>query len=97
MVKQEALVNGMPHVRYVHASRTIPGPADVDRILKNIIEGLGGSLLLASVPGEGTSVSIILPVSSRNAVQSSGAGAPRLFNHMSNCAIEATSVAASTR
>ena len=40
MVKQEALVNGMPHVRYVHASRTIPGPADVDRILKDIIDGL---------------------------------------------------------
>ena len=40
MVKQEALVNGMPHVRYIHASRTLPGPEDVDRILAQIIDGL---------------------------------------------------------
>ena len=40
MVKQEALVNGVPNVRYVHASRTMSGPADVDRIMKDVVDGL---------------------------------------------------------
>ena len=30
MVKQEALVSGVPMIRHLHASRTVPGPADVD-------------------------------------------------------------------
>ena len=40
MVKQEALVNGMPNVRYVHASRTMQGPDDVDRMIDPILDGL---------------------------------------------------------
>jgi hypothetical protein len=40
MVKQEAMVNGVPNVRYVHASRTMQGPEDVDRIINQILDGL---------------------------------------------------------
>ena len=40
MVHQEALVNGVPKIRYIHASRTQPGPEDVDAILESIIEAL---------------------------------------------------------
>lgn len=40
MVKQEALVNGVPNVRFIHASRTLPGPQDADRIIASIVEGL---------------------------------------------------------
>ena len=40
MIKQEGLVHGFPNVRVVHASRTLPGPEDVDRILEPIIEAL---------------------------------------------------------
>ncbi len=40
MVEQEALSNGVPNVRYLPASRTLPGPEDIDKILGSIIEGL---------------------------------------------------------
>ncbi len=40
VVKQEALENGIAEIRIVHASRTLPGPEDVDRILGDIIAGL---------------------------------------------------------
>ncbi|MEK7353090.1 MAG: hypothetical protein AABZ77_01110, partial [Chloroflexota bacterium] len=40
MVQQEALSNGVPNVRYLPASRTLPGPEDIDKILGSIIEGL---------------------------------------------------------
>ena len=40
MVKQEALVNGMPNVRFLPASRTLAGPADVDSLIAPIIDGL---------------------------------------------------------
>lgn len=40
MVRQEALSNGVPNVRFLAASRTLPGPEDVDGIIKSIIEGL---------------------------------------------------------
>jgi hypothetical protein len=39
-VKQEALTIGVPKLRYMHASRTIRGPADVDRFLEPMFEGL---------------------------------------------------------
>jgi hypothetical protein len=40
MVKQEALVNGIPNVRYLHASRTLAGPVDVDRLIGPTMDGL---------------------------------------------------------
>src|SRR3972149_2040212 len=40
MVKQESLVNGVPNVRFVHASRTLPGPQDADRMIATIMDGL---------------------------------------------------------
>jgi len=40
MVQQEALSNGVPNVRYLPASRTLPGPEDIDKIVTSIIEGL---------------------------------------------------------
>ncbi len=40
MVKQEALVNGMPNVRFLPASRTLPGPEDVQSWIKPMIEEL---------------------------------------------------------
>jgi len=40
MIKQEALANGVPNVRFIHASRIIPGPEDVDRIVEPVLEGL---------------------------------------------------------
>jgi len=40
MVQQEALYNGVPNVRYMHASRTVPGPEDVDQITQSILDGL---------------------------------------------------------
>jgi hypothetical protein len=40
MVKQEALVNGVPNVRYIHASRILAGPVDVDRLINPIMDGL---------------------------------------------------------
>jgi hypothetical protein len=40
MLKSEALARGIPNVRYVHASRTLPGPEDVDRMIDPIIQAL---------------------------------------------------------
>ena len=39
-VKHDALVYGVPGLRYVEASRTMAGPLDVDRILPSVIDGL---------------------------------------------------------
>jgi hypothetical protein len=39
-VREEAKVLGMPKLRFVHASRTLRGPADVERFLPEIFEGL---------------------------------------------------------
>jgi hypothetical protein len=39
-VKREAMASGVPDIRYVHASRTLPGPEDVDRIITPVIDGL---------------------------------------------------------
>ena len=40
MVKQEALVSGVPKIRHLHASRTVPGPADVDTWIKKMLDEL---------------------------------------------------------
>jgi len=40
MVQQEALSNGVPNVRYLPASRTMPGPEDVDKIIRSVLEAL---------------------------------------------------------
>ena len=40
MVKREALVQGVPQIRYVHASRTLPGPADVDNWITKLLDAL---------------------------------------------------------
>ena len=40
MVLQEALVNGVPNVRYLHASRTLAGPEDVETWIKPMLEML---------------------------------------------------------
>ncbi len=40
MVLQEALINGVPSVRYLHASRTLPGPEDVNAWIKPMLEEL---------------------------------------------------------
>jgi len=40
VVKQQALESGVPAIRSVHASRTLPGPADADRIVVLILEEL---------------------------------------------------------
>ena len=40
MVKQEALANGVPNVRFMPASRTLPGPIDVDNMIGAIMDGL---------------------------------------------------------
>ena len=40
LLKFEALRAGAPGIRYVHASRTLPGPEDVDNIIGSIIDGL---------------------------------------------------------
>jgi len=40
MVKQEALENGVPKIRYIHASRTVSGPADVDSFIEPLLETL---------------------------------------------------------
>ena len=47
MVREEALVQGVPNVRFVHASRTLPGPEDVELIkieISNHIKGLTSHL-----------------------------------------------------
>ena len=40
MVREEALAQGVPNVRFVHASRTVPGPEDVDTLVGPILEAL---------------------------------------------------------
>ncbi len=40
MVKQEALVNGMPNVRFIPASRTLAGPEDVQNWIRPMLEEL---------------------------------------------------------
>ena len=40
MVRQEALHNGVPNVRFIHASRTVPGPEDVELITGTMLEAL---------------------------------------------------------
>ncbi len=40
MVKQEALVNGVPNIRIIHASRTLPGPADIDNWMVDMLGAL---------------------------------------------------------
>jgi len=40
MVKQEALTGGVPNIRYLHASRTLPGPEDVDNWIEPMLEAL---------------------------------------------------------
>jgi hypothetical protein len=37
MVQEEALVNGVPHIRYLPASRTLPGPEDVARWIEPML------------------------------------------------------------
>lgn len=39
-IRQEALTIGMPKLRYMHASRTVRGPADVDSFLDSMFDGL---------------------------------------------------------
>ncbi|MFC1900156.1 hypothetical protein ACFLYN_01035 [Chloroflexota bacterium] len=39
-VEYESLANGVPRLRYLHASRTLRGPADIDIFLEPMIEGL---------------------------------------------------------
>jgi hypothetical protein len=39
-VKQEALVQGVPKIRYIHASRTLAGPVDVDRFIEPMLKEL---------------------------------------------------------
>ncbi|MBI4296298.1 MAG: hypothetical protein HY667_04180 [Chloroflexi bacterium] len=40
MVREEALVNGVPNIRYLQASRTLPGPADVEQWIRPMLEAL---------------------------------------------------------
>ena len=40
MIRRTGLENGVPNVRTVHASRTVPGPADVDRFVEAVLDGL---------------------------------------------------------
>ncbi|MFC1947659.1 hypothetical protein ACFLXY_07055 [Chloroflexota bacterium] len=40
MVKQESLVNGVPKIRYLHASRILPGPEDVEIIVEPMLQEL---------------------------------------------------------
>jgi hypothetical protein len=40
MVEQEALASGVPKIRYLPASRTLPGPADVDQWIRPMLEAL---------------------------------------------------------
>ncbi|MEK7354755.1 MAG: hypothetical protein AABZ77_09645 [Chloroflexota bacterium] len=39
-VKHDALIYGIPELRFVSASRRLPGPEDVDNIIGSIVEGL---------------------------------------------------------
>ena len=58
MVKEEALAAGVPNIRYIHASRTLPGPEDVDRIFEAIIEGLTKPLTKKEKEGPVRTISI---------------------------------------
>ena len=40
MVKQTALRAGIPHTRYIHASRILPGPEDVDTWMDMMMDAL---------------------------------------------------------
>ena len=40
MVKQEALAAGVPNIRYIPASRTLPGPEDVEIWTKDMLDML---------------------------------------------------------
>ncbi len=40
MVQENALVFGVPNIRYIAASRTLPGPEDANRLIKPILEAL---------------------------------------------------------
>ncbi|MFC2038273.1 hypothetical protein ACFLUG_00670 [Chloroflexota bacterium] len=40
MVEQEALVNGVPKLRYMHASRYLPGPEDVEVFVEKMFDAL---------------------------------------------------------
>ncbi len=44
MLRSEALARGIPNVRFIHASRTLPGPEDVDRMIDPIIQALTSPL-----------------------------------------------------
>ncbi|MFC1953735.1 hypothetical protein ACFLWR_06385 [Chloroflexota bacterium] len=40
MMDQEALAQGVPNIRYLHASRTVPGPEDVENFVEPMLEAL---------------------------------------------------------
>ncbi|MEK7354296.1 MAG: hypothetical protein AABZ77_07315, partial [Chloroflexota bacterium] len=40
MVKEWALSQGVPNIRALHASRTLPGPEDVDAFFQPMMEAL---------------------------------------------------------
>jgi hypothetical protein len=40
MIREEALVNGVPQIRFLHASRTLPGPQDVEQLMEPILNEL---------------------------------------------------------
>jgi hypothetical protein len=40
MIQHTGLENGFPNIRTVHASRILPGPADVDRLLAPLLDAL---------------------------------------------------------
>ena len=40
MVQDYALASGIPNIRTVHSSRTLPGPADVDSFIEPMVEAL---------------------------------------------------------
>jgi hypothetical protein len=40
MVKEESLGSGVPHIRSLHASRTLPGPEDIDNWLNDALNAL---------------------------------------------------------
>ncbi|MFC1953848.1 hypothetical protein ACFLWR_06970 [Chloroflexota bacterium] len=40
MMEQESLAQGVPNIRYIHASRTVPGPEDVEDFVEPMLEML---------------------------------------------------------
>ena len=40
LLKETALESGLPNARFIHASRTLPGPEDVDQWIEPLLEGL---------------------------------------------------------